>query len=65
MPEFKIPSMFTIVKDCYSLFVAEKIKLFDIFASQCHLVSLTTDTWKSIPNVSYLCLTAHFIDSNL
>ncbi|WOH07930.1 hypothetical protein DCAR_0727365 [Daucus carota subsp. sativus] len=64
MPEFKIPSRFTIVKDCYSLFVAEKKKLFDIFASQCQRVSLTTDTWTSIQNVSYLCLTAHFIDSN-
>ena len=27
-------------------------------------VSLTTDTWTSIQNVSYLCLTTHFIDSN-
>ena len=25
---------------------------------------LTTDTWTSIQNLNYMCLTTHFIDSN-
>ena len=26
------------------------------------MVSLTTDTWNSIQNMNYLCMTAHYID---
>ncbi|KAM6571670.1 hypothetical protein CsatA_015750 [Cannabis sativa] len=29
-----------------------------------HRVSLTTDCWTSIQNISYLCLTAHWVDDN-
>ena len=61
---FHIPSRFTIARDCFSLFVEEKNKLRALLASECQRVSLTTDTWTSIQNVSYLCLTTHFIDSN-
>ena len=60
---FQIPSRYTIARDCYYLFVQEKKKLHALLTSQCQRVSLTTDTWTSIQNVSYLCLTAHFIDS--
>lgn len=28
-------------------------------------VSLTTDTWTSVQNISYMVITAHFIDSDL
>ena len=28
-------------------------------------VSLTTDCWTSIQNISYMCLTVHWIDDNL
>ena len=34
-----------------------------LLTSQCQRVSLTTDTLTSIQNMSYLCLTAHFIYS--
>ena len=27
-------------------------------------VSLTTDCWSFVQNLSYLCLTMHFIDEN-
>ena len=63
VPQFKIPSRYTIARDCFSLYVEEKKKLRALLTSQCQRVSLTTDTWTSIQNMSYLCLTAHFIDS--
>ena len=63
LPMFQIPSRYTIARDCYYLFVQEKKKLHALLTSQCQRVSLITDTWTSIQNVSYLCLTAHFIDS--
>ncbi|RYE17496.1 MAG: DUF4413 domain-containing protein, partial [Sphingobacteriaceae bacterium] len=31
---------------------------------QKYRVSLTTDTWRSIQNLNYMCVTAHFIDDN-
>ncbi|KAF2308942.1 hypothetical protein GH714_025281 [Hevea brasiliensis] len=63
VPQFKIPSRYTIARDCYQLFISEKKKLSAFIASQCQRVSLTTDTWTSVQNLSYLCLTAHFIYS--
>ena len=44
VPQFKIPSRHSIVRDCFSLFVKEKKKLFDSISSHCCRVSLTTDT---------------------
>ena len=63
VPQFKIPSRHSIVRNCFSLFVKEKKKLFDSISSHYCRVSLTTDTWTSIQNLSYICLTVHFIDS--
>ena len=37
--------------------------MLDYIASHGQRISLTTDTWTSIQNLSYICLTAHFIDS--
>ena len=64
IPQFQIPSRFTIVRDCFALFVKEKKKLFDYISSCSQRVSLTSDTWTSIQNLSYICLTAHFVDSD-
>ena len=63
MPQFQIPSRFTIIRDCFSLYLKEKKKLIDYIASHGQRISLTTDTWTSIQNLSYIRLTAHFIDS--
>ncbi|KAG6631959.1 hypothetical protein CIPAW_13G125100 [Carya illinoinensis] len=57
-----IPSRWTIAKDCFNLFISEKIKLKSALRGQ--RISLTTDTWTSVQNLNYMCLTAHFIDDD-
>jgi hypothetical protein len=52
----------TVSRDCLKLFEEEKIKLMKVLKNQ-H-VCLTTDTWTSIQNLNYMCLTAHWIDSD-
>ncbi|KAG2712806.1 hypothetical protein I3760_04G143400 [Carya illinoinensis] len=62
-PRFQVPSRTTAARDCIKLFKMEKEKLRKIFKTVGR-VSLTTDTWTSIQNLNYMCLTAHFIDSS-
>ncbi|KAK9669753.1 hypothetical protein RND81_13G152300 [Saponaria officinalis] len=63
-PEFIPPSRVTVTRDCYSLFIDERVKLKDFFGKLTSRVCLTTDTWTSGQNLSYMCLTAHFIDDS-
>lgn len=61
-PLFKFPSRWTIARECLSIYTEEKSKLKKLFQNQ--MVSLTTDTWTSVQNFNYMCLTAHWIDEN-
>jgi len=60
-PRFVIPSRFTIMRDCLKLYVEEKDRLRTTLRGQ--RLCLTTDTWTSIQNINYMCLTAHWIDN--
>ena len=60
-PRFTIPSRVTIAKDCMKIYEEEKDKLKEMMKGR--RVCLTTDTWTSIQNINYMCLTAHWIDS--
>ncbi|CAN1352375.1 Zinc finger BED domain-containing protein RICESLEEPER 2 [Linum perenne] len=61
-PEFDIPSRRAIREDCFKLFIAERQKLKDYLRTACAgRVSITTDTWTSVQNLNYMCITAHFI----
>lgn len=62
-PQFTVPSRFTVTRDCFQLYLDEKVRLRAFFRSNCNRVSLTTDCWTSIQNLSYLTITAHFIDN--
>ena len=62
-PQMIVPSRRTIATDCYQLYLAEKLKLKAFFKSDCTRVALTTDCWTSIQNLSYMAITAHFIDN--
>lgn len=62
-PQFTIPSRRTVARDCFQLYLDEKLKLKALFRSDCVRVALTTDCWTSIHNLNYLTLTAHFIDA--
>ncbi|XP_052620942.1 zinc finger BED domain-containing protein RICESLEEPER 4-like [Lactuca sativa] len=61
-PMFKFPSRWTVAKDCLSIYEEEKKKLKRLLKNQ--TVSLTTDTWTSVQNFNYMCLTAHWVDEN-
>lgn len=63
-PRFKLPSRWTISRDVYQLFLDEKMKLRDFFKSSRVTVCLTTDAWTSMQRVNYICITAHYVDSN-
>ncbi|KAG7954614.1 hypothetical protein I3843_11G028400 [Carya illinoinensis] len=63
-PRFKVPYRVTVARDCMKLFTSEKAKLRKLFKDWEMRVSLTTDTWTSIQNLNYMCLTAHFIDND-
>ena len=63
-PRFKMPSRYTLMRDCMSLYLREKIKLKEGFRVNKYRVCLTTDTWTSIQNYNYMCVTGHFIDCN-
>ncbi|XP_062094148.1 zinc finger BED domain-containing protein RICESLEEPER 2-like [Humulus lupulus] len=58
----QFPSRFTVARDIYNAFLDQKKELKSILVK--HRVSLTTDCWTSIQNISYLCLTAHWVDGN-
>ena len=62
-PQMTIPSRRTVARDCFQLYLAEKLKLKAFFKSDCARVVLTTDCWTLIQNFSYMAITAHFIDN--
>ncbi|CAN1321385.1 Zinc finger BED domain-containing protein RICESLEEPER 2 [Linum perenne] len=61
-PEFDIPSRRAIREDCFKLFIVERQKLKDYLRTACAgRVSITADTWTSVQNLNYMCITSHFI----
>ncbi|KAK2645899.1 hypothetical protein Ddye_021094 [Dipteronia dyeriana] len=63
-PRFHVPCRTTIACDVLQLYIDEKKKLKDFIVRNQQRVCLTTDTWTSIQNINYMCLTAHFVDRN-
>ncbi|XP_055961844.1 zinc finger BED domain-containing protein RICESLEEPER 2-like [Mercurialis annua] len=63
-PLFKIPSRFTVNRDCYSMFVEERLKLKNILKTSTQRISLTSDSWTSNQRLNYMCVTAHYIDDD-
>ena len=59
-PEFILPSRWTVARDCIFIFEQEVEKIKRLMKRQA--VCLTTDTWSSVQNINYSCLTAHWID---
>lgn len=60
-PKFKIPSRVSVARDCLRLYFDEKETLKSLLSANNQMVSLTTDTWTSIQNMNYMCVTAHYI----
>ena len=62
-PRFQHVSRTTIARDVVKLYARLKTDLKIGLRNQTQRICLTTDAWTSIQNMSYMCLTAHFIDS--
>ncbi|KAH9734400.1 BED-type domain-containing protein [Citrus sinensis] len=63
IPQFVMPSRRTIGRDVMELFLEEKAMLKSLICNNKQRVSLTTDLWTSVQNMSYMVITAHFIIS--
>ncbi|XP_050207126.1 zinc finger BED domain-containing protein RICESLEEPER 2-like [Mercurialis annua] len=63
-PKFKMPSRWTVNRDCFAMFVQEKLKLKQFMKTNSQRVSLTSDAWTSNQRINYMCITAHFIDND-
>ncbi|KAM3323376.1 hypothetical protein P3S67_004527 [Capsicum chacoense] len=63
-PYFHSPSRRTLTRDCYQFYNEEKQILKKVFKEVRPKVCPTIDTWTSIQKINYMCLTAHFIDTN-
>ena len=63
-PRFRLVSRTTVARDCLELYEKERKKLKSALATSTQRICLTTDCWTSLQNISYMCLTAHFIDND-
>ena len=63
-PDIKHWCRNTASSDCYKLFEKEKATLKMELAKIPSRVCLTTDLWRSLVIEGYICLTAHYIDSD-
>jgi hypothetical protein len=61
-PRFKLHSRYTLMKDCAKLYIRTKDTMKTKFLKTGQMVYLTIDTWTSIQNMNYMCITGHFID---
>ncbi|KAK8622201.1 hypothetical protein V6N13_097825 [Hibiscus sabdariffa] len=61
-PRYHLPSRYTVRSDCLDLFNSMKRLMKNSFGKDTSKICLTTDTWTSLKRVSYMVLTAHWID---
>lgn len=57
-PLFKL--RWTVARNFLQIYEEELYKLKDVLKNQ--TVSITNDTWTSIQNINYSCLTVHWVD---
>ena len=63
-PRFSAPLRVTLTRDIFILFDEEKEKLKKFISKHRMRVCLTTYSWTSIQNFTYMSLTVHFINNN-
>ena len=61
-PRFVIPSHITVWRNCMKLFMENKKLLKNHLKNE--RLCLTIDTWSSVQNYNYMCLTVHWIDQD-
>jgi BED zinc finger len=62
-PLYQKVSRATITRDCIKVVEVEREKMKKIFKNV-DMISLTSDCWTSNQIIGYMCLTAHFVDSD-
>ena len=62
IPWFSIPSRRTITREVVGMYNAEKTALRTTLSLNKQAISFTTDIWTAITTLSYMVITAHFID---
>jgi len=60
LPNFELPSRVTVARHCLKIYQEEKEKLKKLVKNQ-H-ICITSDTWTSLQNLTYMVVTAHWID---
>lgn len=64
-PYFKLPKRTQLTRLCLAMYEKMKLELKQFFSSTKQRVSITTDTWTSHnQRLSYMSLTAHYVDSD-
>ncbi|KAL4575792.1 hypothetical protein LXL04_011878 [Taraxacum kok-saghyz] len=64
VPQFSLPSRFTVAKDIGKLYLSEMDNMRNTLKCVKSKIAITTDCWTSVQNLNYMVLTAHFIDGN-
>ncbi|XP_019232938.1 PREDICTED: zinc finger BED domain-containing protein DAYSLEEPER-like [Nicotiana attenuata] len=60
LPNFELPSRVTVARHCLRIYHEEKAKIKNLIKNQ--RVCLTSDTWTSLQNLTYMVVSAHWID---
>lgn len=60
LPNFELPSRVTVARHCLKIYQEEKEKLKKLVKNQ--RICITSDTWTSLQNLTYMVVTAHWID---
>ena len=63
-PSLNMPSRITITRDIYHLYIDEMVKLKEYLVHSCQRMYVTTDTWTLLQRITYMVITAHFIDND-
>ncbi|XP_045822988.1 zinc finger BED domain-containing protein RICESLEEPER 2-like isoform X2 [Trifolium pratense] len=63
-PDLVMPPINVIKAYVFDLYLKEKLKLKQEFATIPNRISLTVDLWESCTTMPYICLTAHFVDAD-
>ncbi|KAL4575228.1 hypothetical protein LXL04_022070 [Taraxacum kok-saghyz] len=64
VPQFSLPSRYTVAKDIGKLYLSEMDNVRNTLKCVKSRIAITTDCWTSVQNLNYMVLTAHFIDDN-
>lgn len=63
-PEFELPDRLAVARDCFRIYIDEKVKLREFFRTSGVHVCITVDKWTSLQGLDYMCITARYVDKD-